>query len=73
MQYSRQKFLAALSLGRAVRYTIVAGLGALYGNHIVRFFSRYYKPALALLIALACLGAILTLIQYLRYRRASAA
>src|SRR6266850_1343955 len=57
------------TLGRMVRYTIVAGLGALYGNHIVRFFSRYYKPALTILTALACLSAILTLIHYVRYKR----
>ena len=68
MQYSRQKFLAALTLGRAVRFTIVAGLGALYGRHIIRFFSRYYKPALSVLIALAMIGAILSLVEYYRYR-----
>src|SRR3981189_3935342 len=67
MQYSRQKFLGALTLGRAIRYTIVAGLGALYGNHIVRFFARYYKPALTILIGLAVLGAVLKFIQYLRW------
>src|SRR5271170_754568 len=39
MQYSRKKFLAALTLGRAVRYSIAAGLGFLYGRHILRFFS----------------------------------
>jgi membrane protein YqaA with SNARE-associated domain len=72
MQYSRKKFLAALALGRMVRYTIVAGLGALYGNHIVRFFAQYYKPALALLIALAVLGAILTVVLYLRYKEREA-
>ena len=73
LQYDRKKFLAALALGRMVRYTIVAGLGALYGNHIVRFFSKYYKPALTILITLACLGATLTLVQYVRYKRASTA
>src|SRR3981189_3042943 len=67
LQYERKKFLPALTLGRMVRYTLVAGLGALYGNHIVRFFSRYYKPALTILIVLACLSAILTLIKYVRY------
>jgi membrane protein YqaA with SNARE-associated domain len=71
MQYSRQKFLAALTVGRMVRYTIVAGLGALYGNHIVRFFSRYYKPALAILIGLAVIGTTITIVQYLRYRKNS--
>lgn len=68
MQYSRKKFLIALTLGRGVRYAIVAGLGALYGRHITRFFSHYYKPALAVLIGLAVVGGILSLIQYLRYR-----
>jgi len=69
MQYSRQKFLGALILGRGVRYTIAAYLGALYGRHILRFFSRYQKPALAILIGLAVVGGILSLIQYLRYRK----
>jgi len=69
MQYSRQKFLGALILGRGVRYTIAAYLGALYGRHILRLFSRYQKPALAILIGLAVVGGILSLIQYLRYRK----
>ncbi len=68
MQYSRKKFIAALALGRAVRFTIVAGLGAIYGRHIVRFFSRYYKPALFLLIGLAVVGGVLALVQYYRYK-----
>jgi membrane protein YqaA with SNARE-associated domain len=68
MQYSRKKFLAALVLGRGVRYSIGAYLGVRYGNHILRFFSRYHKEALAVLIGLAVVGGILTLIQYLRYR-----
>jgi membrane protein YqaA with SNARE-associated domain len=72
MQYSRKKFIAALALGRAVRFTIVAGLGAIYGRHIVRFFSRYYKPALFLLIGLAVVGGVLALVQYYRYRNRTA-
>ena len=68
LQYSRQKFLLALSFGRAIRYLLVAGLGALYGDAIVSFFSRYYKPALQVLVGLAVLGSTLTLIKYLRSR-----
>jgi membrane protein YqaA with SNARE-associated domain len=68
LQYSRKKFLAALALGRAVRFTIVAGLGAIYGRHIVRFFSRYYKPALFVLIGLAVVGGVVALVQYYRYK-----
>jgi membrane protein YqaA with SNARE-associated domain len=68
MQYSRKKFLGALVLGRGIRYSIGAYLGMRYGNHILRFFSRYHEEALAILIGLAVVGAILTLIQYLRYK-----
>jgi len=63
MQYSRKKFVSALALGRGIRFTIVAGLGAIYGRHIVRFFSRYYKPALFTLIGLAVIAGIISLVQ----------
>jgi membrane protein YqaA with SNARE-associated domain len=69
MQYSRKKFLTALTLGRGLRYFIEAGLGFVYGRQIVRFFSQYYKPAVAILIGLAAVGAALSLIQYLRMRK----
>ncbi len=71
MQYSRKKFLAALSTGRGVRYSIAAGLGSLYGTHILRFFSRYDKPAVGILVGLAVIGSVLSLVQYLRYRQKS--
>jgi membrane protein YqaA with SNARE-associated domain len=69
MQYSPKKFLGALTLGRGVRYTIAAGLGYHYGPHILRFFSHYYKPAMAILIGLAVIGAVLSIIQYLRMKK----
>src|SRR5271163_4629623 len=69
MQYSRKKFLAALALGRGIRYFIEAYFGFRYGSHILRFFNRYYKPALAVLIGLALIGTAVTLVQYLRYRK----
>ncbi len=71
MQYSREKFLGALTLGRLLRYTIVAGLGSLYGNQIVRFFARYDKMAVAILVALACVGAALSIIQYYRWKKSA--
>jgi membrane protein YqaA with SNARE-associated domain len=69
MQYSRRNFLAALTLGRAVRFTIVASLGAIYGRRIVGFFSQYYRPALLILVALAVAGGAVALYQYLRHTR----
>jgi membrane protein YqaA with SNARE-associated domain len=71
LQYSRRKFVGALALGRGIRFTILAGLGALYGRQIVKFFSRYHKPALFTLIGLAALGAIFALFQYYRYKNKS--
>jgi membrane protein YqaA with SNARE-associated domain len=68
MQYSRLKFFGALVLGRGIRYSIAAYLGVRYGTHILRFFSRYNKEAVAVLVGLAVVGGILTLIQYLRYK-----
>jgi membrane protein YqaA with SNARE-associated domain len=68
MQYSTKKFLGALTLGRGVRYSIAAFLGFHYGRHILRFFNQYYKPAMAVLIGFAVIGAVLSLIQYLRMR-----
>jgi membrane protein YqaA with SNARE-associated domain len=72
MQYSRQKFVGALALGRGIRFTIVAGLGAIYGRHIVRFFSKYYKPALFILIGFAVIAGIFSLVQYYRYKNRTA-
>jgi membrane protein YqaA with SNARE-associated domain len=69
MQYSRAKFVGALTLGRAVRYSIGAFLGFHYGTSILRFFSQYYKPALGTLIVLAVAGTVLSILQYLRMRK----
>jgi len=69
LQYAPKKFLGALTLGRGARYTIAAGLGFHYGGHVLRFFSRYSKAAMAILIALAVIGAILTFLQYLRMKK----
>lgn len=69
LQYPRRKFLGALALGRGMRFTVVAGLGALYGPQIVQFFQRYYRPALLTLIGLAILGSGIAIYQYLRFRK----
>lgn len=41
MQYSRTRFLLALTMGRLVRYTILSFLGATYGRHILSLFARH--------------------------------
>lgn len=69
LQYPRKRFIAALAVGRGVRFTIVAFLGAHYGSHVVGFFSRYYKPALAILIVTALIGGVFAIREYLRNRK----
>ena len=71
LQYSRRKFLGALAMGRAVRYSLVAGLGSLYARQVTSFFNRYYKLAVFILIGLAVVGSIFALREYLRSRRNS--
>ncbi len=71
LQYSKKKFVGALTLGRSVRYSLVAGLGSLYATRIMAFFSRYYKLAVLVLVGLAVIGAAFTLFEYLRSRRNS--
>jgi len=68
MQYSRHKFLTALSIGRAVRFFIITFLCKLYGTSIVGWLGRYYKPFLYVLIALGIVGGV-ALLVYLKWYR----
>ena len=69
LKYPPQKFLTALALGRAARYTLLAYLGHRYGRHIVGWLSRYYQPLLYTLIALAVAGALVALYYWRRQRQ----
>jgi membrane protein YqaA with SNARE-associated domain len=69
LQYSAKKFLAALTLGRTVRYCLVAGLGSLYAKPITAFFSRYYKPTALVLAGLAAIGSFFAIREYLHARK----
>jgi membrane protein YqaA with SNARE-associated domain len=66
MQYPTKKFLAALAVGRGIRYTILGYLGAHYGRHIVKFFALYYWPVLGALIAFSVLGGLYGWFEYKR-------
>ena len=66
MQYSRGKFLAALAIGRGVRYTLLAFLAARYGRDILRWIVEYREPILFVGIAAAV---VTTFYAFLRYKR----
>lgn len=62
MQYSLSKFLSAMTVGRLVRYTILAYLGATYGRHILLLFSRHAYTTLFVVVGLAVTAVIIVLL-----------
>jgi len=72
LQYSRKKFLAALTLGRSIRYCLVAGIGSLYAGPITSFFSRYYKPTALVLAGIAAIGSFFAIREYMHSRKPKA-
>jgi membrane protein YqaA with SNARE-associated domain len=69
LQYPTRKFLAALAVGRAARYSLLAYLGAHYGRSIIKFFSQYYMPTLVILIAFSVIGALYGVFEYKRRQK----
>jgi len=63
-----RKFFSALAIGRAVRYFLIAWLGAHYRRQLIHFFRTYYKPILWAGITLAVLGALIALAFWLRHK-----
>jgi membrane protein YqaA with SNARE-associated domain len=59
MQYPVKKFLAALTLGRIVRYTVLAYLAARYGRQIRTFISQHGHPVLLAVIGLIAAAIII--------------
>jgi membrane protein DedA with SNARE-associated domain len=52
MQYPVRKFLFALTLGRLVRYTLLAFLAARYGRQMLAFISQHGHPAILIVVGL---------------------
>lgn len=58
MQYSAKKFLVALTLGRIVRYSILAYLAARYGRYMLTSIAQLQHPILVVAIALIAAAAV---------------
>ena len=52
MKYSAKSFVFALTLGRIVRYSLLAFLAARYGRQMLSFISRNGQPSLIVIIVL---------------------
>jgi membrane protein YqaA with SNARE-associated domain len=68
MQYPVKRFLVALTLGRIVRYCLLAFLAARYGRHVLAAILRHGHPALVAVVVLSA-AALAVLIFTLINRR----
>jgi membrane protein YqaA with SNARE-associated domain len=64
MHYSVKKFLAAMALGRIVRYMILAYLSARYGRKMLPFLLQHGHPMLAAVVGLV----VTSLLVYFVFR-----
>jgi membrane protein DedA with SNARE-associated domain len=64
MQYSRNKFLAALATGRAIRFTILSCLSAFYGRKILTVITNHAEPILITFIVVAVSLGLYVLYHY---------
>ncbi len=69
LDYPRRKFLAAITVGRAIRYFLVAYLAHIYGKQIMGFVTRYYKPILWIFIAMTAFGVLSGLFLYYKQKK----
>ena len=68
MQYPTSKFLGALSLGRALRFFIAAGLGRAYGQQMISMFSAHYDLMVHVCVFLAITAGVGAAIYFGWYR-----
>jgi membrane protein YqaA with SNARE-associated domain len=68
IHYPRDRFLECITVGRSLRFLLVAYLGRTYGQSVIDFFARYYRPALYVLVGLVVLGCIAALIYFRWYK-----
>ena len=75
MQSSVGKFLVALTVGRVVRYSLLAFLAAHYGRQVLTVMSQLGHPVLIAVIALiaAAIAALLIILVRKRNKRANSA
>ncbi len=70
---SRRQFLAAFTLARAVRYSVVAWVGATYGRRVLRTWDRYLSnwsaPILWTFFSLLVAAIVVGFVMYRRQMR----
>ena len=69
LQYSPKKFIVAMSLGRIVRYCILAYLGAKYGRKIFAVVLAHGEVSLEVSIGLAVAVTVILFLMHFRKKR----
>lgn len=69
MHYPWTRFLGALIPGRLLRYGVIAYFASRYGTFVLSVFSRYYKPALIVIVCASAIGGVYLLRRYRQLRR----
>ena len=61
-KYSLKKFIAAMTLGRIVRYSILALLAAHYGHQIISFIHMHGHPAVLSVVGVVAAVVVIFLV-----------
>jgi len=69
MQYSVKKFLVALTLGRIVRYSLLAYLAAHYGHQVLTVITQHGHPVLIMVAGLITAGMAVLIFFLVRKRK----
>jgi len=70
LQYSAEKFLAALTLGRLARFTLLGFLSARYGRRMLTYISQNGHPVLMTVLGLiAAIAAVFAFLYFGKRRR----
>lgn len=56
LNYSLRNYMIAISIGRTLRYALMAGVGALYGSALLQFFQAHHVALLIVMTVLAVAG-----------------
>jgi membrane protein YqaA with SNARE-associated domain len=68
-QYSTEKFLAALTLGRVIRYSLLASLAARYGRQITNFIVHPAHPSLYVAFGVAVIVGMIAFVTLLARKK----
>jgi membrane protein DedA with SNARE-associated domain len=68
-KYPVRKFLIAFTVGRGIRFTLFAYLGATYGRHILRWMSKYGDWILTVVLAMTIVAIAVGVLRWRKSKK----